>query len=388
MQQPLFRDSSRHSNSQRIALAVLMGLGFLVVAWMIAPLLLGLALGTVMGFTAQPLYERFAARLEHRRLASAAVTLIAGLLMAGGGAVAVWLVAREVVVALALVQRMTGHGPAALGPRAVRLLDALGVQRDVLFARLQGELGHLADLAARAAGVVVEASLGGVVTLIVALWTMYYVVLDWGRIAGHLERLLPLDPLHTRALVDEFRHVGRTAFVGTVASAAVQAVLAGIGFAGLGVPQAVTWAAVLGVASFIPVVGVPLVWVPLAISLAWNGHLGRGIALTAWCVVVVGIINDYIIRPRLVGGRRAGHPLLTLVAMLGGISVFGLAGVVLGPVIMALFLATARIYERERDGDRAAAVGLTPGSPGSSSSPPSRTPPASHPSPGPDEGSS
>jgi hypothetical protein len=158
--------------------------------------------------------------------------------------------------------------------------------------------------------------------------------------------------------VAEFRDVGRTAFVGSVASSAVQGVLAGLGFALCGVEQPVTWAAVVTVASFIPVIGVPLVWVPLAVALVIEGHFGRAILLTAWCLLVVGLLNDYFLRPRLVGGSgRDAHPLLMLVAILGGISVFGVAGVIVGPVVMSLFVATARIYERERDRDAALTSG-------------------------------
>lgn len=349
-------------HTERIALGVLMGLAFLVVAWMAAPLLVGLALGTVLGFTAQPVEARLERKWRgRRRLASAVTTLLGGLMMAGGGAFAVWIVAREIVAAIAWVQElMSPTGPRLLGPRAVRWLALLGVHREAVEERLRAELGHFANLAAQATGIVVQASFGVVLTLIVALWTMYYVLLDWPRIARHLERLLPLDPRHTRALVNEFRHVGRTAFVGSIAGAIVQGVLAGIGFAVFGVPQPITWAAVLAVTSFIPVVGVPLVWVPAAVWLVASGHLVRGLLLTAWSLLVVGALNDYIIRPRLVGRGTDTHPLLTLVALLGGISVFGIAGVIVGPVVMSLFLATARIYERERNADEAEA-GVTSG---------------------------
>jgi predicted PurR-regulated permease PerM len=354
--QPSHGETQPPVRSQQVALGVLMGLAFIVVAWMAAPLLVGLALGTVLGFTAQPLHARLAARLkQRRRLAAFMTTLLGGLVMAGGGAILVWIVAREIVAALELVQRVMGpEGPSLLGRRASHWLDVLGVHREVILARLRDQLGHLANLAGEAAKLVVQASLGALLTLIVALWTMYYVVLDWGRIAAHLERLLPLAPRHTRALVAEFRDVGRTAFVGTVASAIVQGVLSGVGFALCGVSQPVTWAAVITVASFVPVVGVPLVWVPLALALLFEGHPVRAILLTAWCLVVVGVLNDYVIRPHLVGGGgRNAHPLLMLVALLGGISVFGIAGVIVGPVVMALFVASARIYERERDREAA-----------------------------------
>ncbi|MGH7270319.1 MAG: AI-2E family transporter, partial [Polyangiaceae bacterium] len=229
-----------------------------------------------------------------------------------------------------------------------------GIHRDVVAARLREEVGRAANLAAQAAGVVLQASAGVLLTVVVAMWTMFYVLRDWPRIARHLERLLPLDPVHTRALVDEFRHVGRRAFVGSVAGAIVQGAIASIGFVMFGVPQPITWGAILAILAFIPVIGTLLVWVPAAVWLLTSGHLIRALLLTAYSLLFVMALNDYVIRPRLVGradasdGGQDAHPLLTLVSLIGGISLFGIAGVIVGPIIMSLFVASARIYERER----------------------------------------
>jgi predicted PurR-regulated permease PerM len=336
--------------TQRMALAALVGLAFIVVAWMAAPLLVGLALGTVMAFTAQPLQVRLSARMNGRRaLASALTTLLGGLVMAGGGAGLLWVMARELVAAVQLVQHELQSGSSGpLGARGTRLLRALGIPHELLAARLQEELGRVANLAAQAARLLVETSMGVLLTIVIALWTMYYVLCDWPRIEHHLERILPLDPSHTRALVSEFRDVGRQAFVGTLATAVIQGTVAGIGFVLFGVPEPVTWGALLGLLSFIPTIGTLLVWVPAAVWLATTGHLGRALLLTAWCLVLVMAANDYFVRPRLVG-RGGGHPLLMLVALIGGISVFGVAGIIVGPVIMSLFVASVRIYEREND---------------------------------------
>ena len=341
--------------SQRVALGVLLGLAFIVVAWMASPLLVGLALGTVMGFTAQPFVDWLTLRLGHRpRLASALTTLLGGLAMAGGGVLVVWIVANEVAEAVRLVQHLLGpEGPSFLGPRTLHLLAMLGVSPQAIQERLQGQLGRLANLAAQAAGFLVQTSAGLVLTIVVALWTMNSVLRDWPRIEHHLENLLPLHPRDTRALVAEFRDVGRRAFVGSVLSAIVQGTLAGIGFAIFGVPQGATWAVLLALLSFVPVIGVPLVWVPVAVWLLTTGHAARAIGLTIWCLVLVMATSDYVIRPKLVGrgGSAEAHPLLMLVGLLGGISVFGIAGVIVGPVIVSLFVAAARIYERERERD-------------------------------------
>jgi len=337
-----------------------MGLAFVVVAWISAPLLVGLALGTVMGFTAQPIHTWLCPRIGQRRaLASAITTLLAGLTMGCGGALVFWILAPQLGAAVSLVQRELFSGSGSpLGARTTRLLNSLGIPQDVVAARLRDEVGRAADFVARSAGIVVQASAGVLLTVVVALWTMFFVLRDWPRIAARLERLLPLHPRHTRALVDEFRNVGRQAFVGTLATALIQGALAALGFALFGVPQAVAWGALLAVLSFIPVFGAPLVWIPAALWLFSTGHLARALLLAAWSLLLVMAANDYVVRPRLVGHGEA-HPLLTLVALIGGISVFGTAGVIVGPVIMSLFVAIARIYEREREVDSAPRPGAT-----------------------------
>ena len=123
---------------------------------------------------------------------------------------------------------------------------------------------------------------------------------------------------------------------------------ASIGFGDLRRAAAGRLGAILAILSFIPVVGVLLVWVPAALWLLTSGHVVRALMLTAFCLIFVMALHDYVIRPRLVGRGDGANPLITLVSVLGGISVFGVAGVIVGPVVMSLFVATARIYERER----------------------------------------
>ena len=162
-----------------------------------------------------------------------------------------------------------------------------------------------------------------------------------------VERIAPLEPRHTRALIIEAREVGRTAFIGTIATAIVQGMLAGIGYAVLGVPQPVTWAVVTALASFLPVIGTAIVWVPVSAYLVMDGHPVRAVLMAIYGVVIVTSLADYVIRPRIVGSRGHGHPLLTLIALLGGIEVFGLAGLIVAPIVMSVFVAAFRLYERE-----------------------------------------
>ena len=96
----------------------------------------------------------------------------------------------------------------------------------------------------------------------------------------------------------------------------------------------------------LPLVGTLVVWVPVGIVLILSGHLGRGIGELVWGGVIVVALSDYVIRPRLVGTERT-PVLITLIALFGGLEVFGLNSIIVGPVLMSLAIAVLRLYARE-----------------------------------------
>ena len=335
---------------RQIALGVLLLLSFLAVARIAAPLWVGIAVGTFMAFTAQPAFRRIAHAVGDRReLAAVITTVVSGVVWTLLGALSVWVLTREVIVLVDLAQTRIGAGSLSklIGDRPTAWLDRLGVNRAMLVARLQNDLSAASNSIATAAGVVLQTTSSAVLGFIVGLMTMYYVLLEWPRLPVRLEKILPLDPRHTRALVIEFRDVGRSALIGTVLTALVQGSLGGVGYAICGVPHAVTWALVTAIVSLIPAIGTVLVWVPIGLYLLFDGHTARAVIELVWGGLVVVGVSDYVIRPRLVGSGGHGHPLLMLIALLGGIEVFGLAGLIVGPVVMSLFVAILRIYERE-----------------------------------------
>lgn len=334
---------------RRLALTILVTLSFLTVAWIASPLWVGIALGTMMAFTAQPFYRQISKRIHSRAGSAGIVTVTTGLASAATLAATMWVLTNELFQLVAILQSKMATGSLAdlIGERNTRLLEHLGFHRAEMMERLRREAGAAVEYATRAIGLILETTTGATLGLIIALMTMYYVLLEWAHIAVRLERVLPLDPRHTRALILEFRDVGRSSFVGTLATALVQGLLGGIGYAMLGIPNAVTFGLLTALASFVPLIGTAIVWGAVAIYLAVTDHLLAGIFLAVWGVVVVQALSDYVIRPRLVGKKGDGHPLLMLIALLGGIEVFGLAGLFVGPILMSLFLAALRIYERE-----------------------------------------
>jgi predicted PurR-regulated permease PerM len=297
----------------------------------------------------------------------------------GLGALLLYVVVDELV---SIVRRVEQHASAPtlsamIGPRGARVLEGLGVSKDELVDRLRQDVEAAAQAAATTTGVIAAKLTNAVFGLLLALLTTYYVLLDWAAVARRLEDVLPIEPRYTRALMTELREVGRGALVGNVATAIVQGVLAGIGFWICRVDRPATWATLVALASFVPLIGTAVVWIPIGIYLLAEGHIFRGFLELLWGSLIVVTLSDYVIRPRLVGTAGHAHPLLVLVAMLGGLETMGLAGLIVGPILMSLFVVVLRIYER----DAAAHRRLSPDM--DSPSPKANSPDRVHPPPRP-----
>lgn len=144
----------------------------------------------------------------------------------------------------------------------------------------------------------------------------------------------------------------------SLVSAATHGTLGGVAFAIAGVKAPVFWGVMMAFCSLVPVVGTALVWVPISISVMASGHIGRAIALVVF-LAMVSVLVDYVIRPWLISGRARIGGLLIFISVLGGIGAFGMLGIVLGPMILAMAASVFDVYvPSTRSGNkRAAAIG-------------------------------
>jgi predicted PurR-regulated permease PerM len=166
----------------------------------------------------------------------------------------------------------------------------------------------------------------------------------WGE---RVRRGLPLAPADSQALIDTASRTVGAVFRGVLLTALAQAMLATLGYLVVKAPVP----ALLGLGTFfaalLPFVGAAAVWAPTAIGLFFTGHRGAAIGLAIWGALVVSLVDNFL-RPYLIG-RETRLPLLWLfLAIMGGLQVFGLTGLVLGPASLALFLACWRIYQQQR----------------------------------------
>ena len=192
-----------------------------------------------------------------------------------------------------------------------------------------------------------QITLDFVVAMFVMLYLLYFMLRDGEQLAARLTQAVPLETQHTERLLGQFATVVRATVKGNVVIAIVQGALGGAAFAALGIPGALLWGTLMTLLSLLPAVGAALDWAPVAIWMFMPGQLGSAAALTAWGVLVIGLI-DNVLRPILVGKDTRLPDYLVLLATLGGISAFGLNGFVIGPVIAAMFLVAWDLFTRVR----------------------------------------
>ena len=179
--------------------------------------------------------------------------------------------------------------------------------------------------------------------LMIMLYSMYFFLIDGGKLLDRILYYLPLEDEEERRLLDKFSSVTRATLKGTAVIGVLQGGLAGLAFAVVGIPSALFWGTLMVVLSIIPGIGTGLIWVPAAVILIAGGSLAKGIGLAMFCGLVVGSI-DNVLRPRLVGKDTQMPDLLILLGTLGGIMMFGVLGLILGPIVAALFVTVWEMY--------------------------------------------
>ena len=166
---------------------------------------------------------------------------------------------------------------------------------------------------------------------------------------GSILYYIPLGSHEEQQLLDRFVSVTRATLRGSLLIGVIQGALAGVAFWVCGVPAPAFWGTVTIVMSIIPAVGGAFIWVPAVLYLAAMGQVPQAIGLFVWCAVVVSTVDNFL-RPRLIGRDARMSDLLILLSTLGGISVFGALGFIVGPIIAALFVTVWHIYGQAFEG--------------------------------------
>lgn len=305
----------------------------------------------------EPVMDRISRKLGGRRSLAASFTLLLILFLVVVPALIVGLLMTQEVVTI-YNQIASGHidlpqifdrFQSALPDWATKLLERYGLSDiDALRTRLTNIVaGSFQTLAARAFDIS-SSALGFILALSVMLYLAFFLVRDGQRLALRLEHSIPLRPKLRKPLLDKIATVIRATIKGTLAVAVLQGLIGGVTLALLGVGGALLWGVAMAFASLIPAIGSALIWAPVAIYLLVSGAVWKGIVLIICGTLVIGMV-DNLVRPILVGRDTQMPDYMVFISTLGGIDLFGFNGIVVGPVIAALFMAVWDIFSKERE---------------------------------------
>ncbi|WP_322980675.1 AI-2E family transporter [Pseudomonas sp. C11] len=181
------------------------------------------------------------------------------------------------------------------------------------------------------------------VSFFVMLYLLFFLLRDGRKLAHDIRATVPLGDTTKRRLQLKFTRVVRATVKGNVVVAAVQGALGGLIFWALGIYSPLLWGVLMAFLSLLPAAGAGIIWAPVAVYLMLSGSLVQGIILTAFGVLVIGLV-DNILRPILVGKDTRMPDYLILISTLGGLALLGLNGFVIGPLVAALFVASWNLF--------------------------------------------
>ncbi|TDJ73440.1 AI-2E family transporter [Pseudomonas putida] len=337
---------------QNKALAVLLALVTIAFVWIMLPYYGAIFWAVILGILFAPLQRKLLVRLGRRRNLAALVTLCICLLIAVlPVAVISALLVQE---GASLYQRIESgqldiagyieHGKDMLPAFVQNALDRMGM------GNLDGLRENVTQWATQGSQVLAgkafsfgQGTFELMVSLGVMLYLLFFFLREGAEVARRVRLAVPLPEQQKRRLQLKFSRVVRATVKGNVLVAVTQGALGGFIFWVLDIPSALVWAVLMAFLSLLPAVGAGIIWAPVAAYFLLTGAILQGVILTAFGVLVIGLV-DNLLRPILVGKDTRMPDYLILVSTLGGLAVFGLNGFVIGPLIAALFLSSWAIF--------------------------------------------
>ncbi|HEX9707984.1 MAG TPA: AI-2E family transporter [Steroidobacteraceae bacterium] len=323
----------------------------------IEPFLAPIAWALFIGFLLQPAQARLAGWMRGRASISAfALTILVLLLFLGpltALAVAFARQAGELAGRLqAWVGQQQGHSFSELTelPIVGGVLEWLDQNLEISATHVQAWLvegsRHLFEQLGAFGGTAFLGAVGTVLSFTVMLFLLFFIIRDGRPIARLGAALVPLAPDRREELAERLASVTRAVVRGTVVTAIVQGFLLGIAFAVVGLPAPVVFGVIGAVLSVVPFGGTALVWVPAVVMLVVQGAYGRAGALLVFGIIVSSV--DNFLKPILISGRSPLPTLAVFIGVLGGLAAFGMIGLFLGPVVLALVLALIEFARQKK----------------------------------------
>jgi len=177
----------------------------------------------------------------------------------------------------------------------------------------------------------------------ITFFIMYYGFKSGDELIGEIKTLIPLHDRYKNKFFEETKNLTHAVIYGQVVVSIIQGAVGGIGFWIFGVPNPVFWGVIMVIFAFLPFVGTPMIWVPAVILEFMNHHYGLGIGLLIYSGIITTNIDNFL-RPGIISSKTRLHPVLVLLGVFGGLSVFGFIGIMIGPIILAILVIFLQEY--------------------------------------------
>ncbi|MFC4543449.1 AI-2E family transporter [Halosolutus amylolyticus] len=312
---------------------------------MIAPLLQYVMAAALLAFVLYPAHER----LEERIGARPSAFVITGLAIVATVVPTLYV---SIVLLQTTITYLDGFDESVVVDSIRDVAFQIGVDeaafamaREQVIAEVEGSIASAVELFLRETIGLLNASIRMSVGLLVLVFVLYYLLLDGPAFVAWLADVIPLEDGVRDELFDEVETVTRAVIQSHVLVALAEGLLGGLGFYLLGVPNVALWTVVMIVVSFLPAIGIWLVWGPAVGYLVAADELVAGLVLLVYGLTVLSIVDNYL-RAVFVDHGSGLHRAAVLVGVIGGIYLLGIMGLFLGPVLLAVFKAGLNVFSK------------------------------------------
>ncbi len=324
----------------------------LAFGWILFPFFGAVMWGVALAILFTPLYRRLLKKMGGRRNLAALATLLLAMIVV---IIPLSMVTVSLVEEVSLVSQKVRSGDISFASYfqqvirviphwALNLMDRFGLgDVDGLISQVQTAASKGSQAIATQAVSIGQNTFEFLVSFGIMLYLLFFMLRDGGDLSRKIRESLPLAKPHTHYLLNKFTTVIRATIKGNIAVAASQGIIGGTTFYFMGLQGSLLWGVLMAFLSLLPAVGAALIWGPVAIYFLAVGMIGKGLGLIFVGVFVIGLV-DNILRPLLVGKDTQMPDYVVLMSTIGGISLFGINGFVIGPVIAALFMAAWDLF--------------------------------------------
>jgi predicted PurR-regulated permease PerM len=189
----------------------------------------------------------------------------------------------------------------------------------------------------------------GFIYLFTTFFLLFFLLRDGKKLANEIKKAIPLSMYLKNRLYRGINKIISGLFLGFLVMGVLEFVASFIGFSLFGIPNPLLWSFLIAVFTLIPILGPAAVWIPATIYLLAIGNVQNAIFLVIYFSLILSFYMESILRPQLIGKTAQMNPVVALLGILGGIKLFGIVGIIIGPLILSLFVLVYRLYREEND---------------------------------------